>query len=107
MAPVLGGLLITPGASLVYQFQKFNPFVPRQFVYPSNLLGDYAKRTLGTNRFWAYGTGRIDANLSTTLGLYSPDGYNPLYPKWYGAFVQTAKNGTIPTDFTTQTRSDA
>lgn len=92
---------------LFYFFQKFNPFVRRELVFPSAPIFEYLKDNAGINRFWGYGTAAVEANFATQYSLFSPDGYDPLYPARYGEFIQSSKDGKIQTQFTNQTRSDA
>lgn len=88
-------------------FEKFNPFVPKELVFPKAPILNYLQRQKGINRFLGFSNSSIEANFATQYGLYSPDGYDPLYPKWYGEFIQSSKDGKIHTRFTDQTRSDA
>lgn len=92
---------------LFYTFIKFNPFVPGVFVYPSNKLIETLKPLTGINRFWGYGTAGIEANFATQLGLYSPDGTDPLNLAWYNRFLQSGNDGNIALTFNRTTRSDA
>ena len=96
-------VLLIHTADLFYAFQKFNPFVPADLLYPSTNIVTFLKDRAGADRIWGYGTAAIEANFATQLGLYSPDGYDPLYPKWYGEYVGLSKNGV----FDIATRSDA
>lgn len=102
-------LLIIPlcAIELAYGFLKFNPFVPRSFVYPENALIQFLKTQQGTNRVWGYGTAEMEANFATQVKLYSTDGTDPLNLQWYNQFIQSSKDGHIPDSFTRQTRSDA
>ncbi|MFC1646649.1 YfhO family protein [Patescibacteria group bacterium] len=92
---------------LFYYFHKFNPFVNNALTYPQTEIGKWLKNNQQLSRFWGYGTANIEANFSTALNLYSPDGYDPIYPKVYGELVLSSANGILPNDFTNQTRSDA
>lgn len=92
---------------LFYFFHKFNPFVPIQLVFPKTEIFNYLSKNAGINRFWGYGNAEIQANFSTQYSLFSPDGYDPLYPRTYGEFMQASSNGKIGTGFNNQTRSDA
>lgn len=92
---------------LFYFFQKFNPFVPRDLIFPKADIFSVLERENGINRFWGYGTGAIDANFATQYKLFSTDGYDPLYPSRYGGFIQSTSDGKIKEKFTSQTRSDA
>lgn len=88
-------------------FQKFIPIVPKQLVFPNASVVSYLKDNSGIGRIWGIGSARIEANFATQLGFYSPDGYDPLYPKWYGEFIRSSKDGKIHNAFDDQTRSDA
>lgn len=88
-------------------FVKFNPFSPKETVFPKTQILTFLQKNSGINRFWGYGTANIEANFATQYSLFSPDGYDPMYPKRYGEFVQSSKDGKIATNFSDQTRSDA
>lgn len=100
-------LVILQTMYLFRAFHKFNPFSPQELIFPKAEVFAFLKKEAGINRFWGYGSGAIEANFATEAQLFSPDGYDPLYPKWYGEFIQSSKNGKIETVFTDQTRSDA
>lgn len=100
-------LILIQCGDLFRSFQKFNPFVPSDLVYPPAPIINQLKKIAGINRFIGYGNSVIEANFATEEYIYSPEGYDPLYPKRYGQFIQSAKNGKIATSFTAQTRSDA
>jgi hypothetical protein len=107
MIPMLWLLLFVHTMDLSYVFFKFNPFVPVSYMYPPHAVSDHLSKQKVPQRFWGYGTAAIDANIATYLRIYSPDGYDPLYPKWYGEFIGAAKNGQLIRTFTNSTRSDA
>lgn len=92
---------------LFYFFNKFNPFVKKEIVFPDTKIISFLKTNAGINRFWGYGTANIESNFATQYSIFSPDGYDPLYPKWYGEFLQSSKDGKIHTDFSNISRSDA
>lgn len=92
---------------LFYFFRKFNPFVPPTYMYPNTAVVEWIKQNAGIARVWGYGSGSIEANFATQTKIYSPDGYDPLFPKHYGELLQTTKNGKLPASFTDTTRSDA
>lgn len=102
-------LVLIPLAAveLFYGFIKFNPFVPQSFVYPKSKLFETLGSLAGINRFWAYGTGEIEANFATQVGLYSPDGTDPLNLSWYNRLIQSSHRGNVAVTFTRTTRSDA
>lgn len=92
---------------LFYGFTKFNPFVPKVFIFPKNDLIQFLQSQRGISRFWGYGTGQIEANFATQEYLYSPDGTDPLNLKWYNKFIQAGDSGHVAQVFTRSTRSDA
>lgn len=100
-------LLITHTANAWRAFEKFNPFVPSQLVFPANDIFRFLKDRAEIDRFWGYGSGEIGANFAAQSAIFSPDGYDPLYPKRYGQFIQSAKSGIIGAEATGETRSDA
>lgn len=107
MILVLTFLLIVHSSDLFFHFQKFNPFVPKELVFPNAEIMNELQKTAGINRFWGYGSASIEANFATQYQIFSPDGYDPLYSKRYGEFIGSSRDGKIPKGFTTQTRSDA
>ncbi len=98
--------LLTVG-ELWYFFIKFNPFVPPSLVFPDAPVMRWLQKNAGIDRFWGYGTAAIEANIPTYYRLFSPDGYDPLYPRIYGEFIQASKKGKLTSQFSTTTRSDA
>lgn len=97
-------LIIT--AELFYSFTKFNPFVPKSFLYPPHEVLTFLQTHAGINRFWGYGTTRMESNLNLQYKLYSTDGTDPLNLAWYNKFIQSSANGKLPQTFTRVTRSD-
>ena len=92
----------------LWQFaRKFTPFTPRSLIFPQTTTLSYLRDNAGMNRFWGHGSAVIEANFATQYALYSPEGYDPLYPQRYGEFIAASVNGTIPPTFTGSTRSDA
>lgn len=92
---------------LFYYFQKFNPFVPQDLIFPKTDIFSTLYKNSGINRFWGYGTAAVEPNFQTQYFLFSPDGYDPLYPKRYGEFIQSTNQGLISKVFNNQNRSDA
>lgn len=100
-------LFLLQTADLFHSFEKFNPFSPREFIFPQISVFNFLKKEAGINRVWGYGNAFIEANFETQYSLFSPNGYDPLYPKRYGEFIQSSRDGKINQFFTNQTRSDA
>ena len=96
MTLVIVLLISLHAADLFVQFQKFNPFVPASFVFPETSIIQFLKEHAGSNRYWGYGTASIQANIASQYQIYSTDGYDPLYPKWYGEFLYGSRNGPTP-----------
>ena len=94
-------------AELLYGFLKFNPFVPKSFVFPENELIIFLQTQPGIDRFWGYGTAGIEANFATQGKIYSPDVTDPLNLKWYNQLIQASREGNLAQTFTRTTRSDA
>lgn len=88
-------------------FHKFNPFVPYELIFPESPVFTWLKDNTGLNRFWGFGSGRIEADFATKYKVFSPDGLDPLYPRRYGEFIQSSHEGKIITAFARETRSDA
>ncbi len=104
--PAITLLLFVHVLDLFVFFNRFNPFVPKQLVYPDHAVFSYLLNKT-PDRYWGYGTAGIPANFASQYGIYSPEGYDPLYPKWYGEFLYAYKNGTLMETFDDTTRSDA
>ncbi len=110
LAPkAIRGLLISTilTLELLFAFLKFNPFVPRSFVFPPHPLWEFLASQNQIKRFWGYGTAHILPNISTLYRIQSPDGIDPLNLKTYNQFIQGSHNGTLARTFSRTTRSDA
>lgn len=100
-------LLIILFADLFYFFNKFNPFSPSAFAFPQTEVIKFLQKNAGINRVWGYGFASLDSNIETQNAIYSTNGYDPLYPKWYGEFINSSKDGKILSSFNETTRSNA
>lgn len=81
-------LLITVGDSLRFAM-KWLPFDPKEFVFPDLPVISAMKQYIGQGREF----GNTGAFLDTYYHLPSIEGYDPLYNKYYGEFIQTANTG--------------
>lgn len=99
-------MLLIHMADLFVFFARFNPFVPARFVFPEHPVLTYLSNH-APQRYWGYGTARIDANFASQYHMFSPEGYDPLYPRWYGTFLYGYRLGEFANIFTNSTRSDA
>ncbi|HEX7041664.1 MAG TPA: YfhO family protein [Patescibacteria group bacterium] len=92
---------------LFYFFNKFNPFVNPQLLYPNTSVISEVQKLAGENRVWSYGDANIEPNVLSIFGIEDPNGYDPLYPKSYGEFISSSNDGSIHTNFDNNSRSDA
>lgn len=99
-------MLLMHTADLFVFFARFNPFVPARFVFPDHPVLTYLSKH-APDRYWGYGTARIDANFASQYHMFSPEGYDPLYPEWYGTFLYGYRLGEFANIFDDSTRSDA
>lgn len=81
-------LLLMTGDSLRFA-QKWMPFDARELFFPSVPVIEAMQKNIGTGR--AYGD--YGAFVDTYYNLPSIDGYDPLYNKRYGEFIQSASTG--------------
>ena len=97
-------LLIIHTLDLFVFFNRFNPFVPKALVFrlSDNHLS-CQKRRIGI------GDTALPILPQTSLPVRHvfPEGYDPLYPKWYGEFLYSYRNGSPLKQFDNATRSDA
>ncbi|MBU1327470.1 YfhO family protein [Patescibacteria group bacterium] len=99
-------ILITVG-ELFYAFHKFNPFSPPQHLYPQTDIVSFLRERSGIDRFWGYGTAKIDANIATYYRLFSPDGFDALNIRRYNELLRASQNGKFEHNFTHINRSVA
>ncbi len=99
-------LLVVHTLDLFIFFNRFNPFAERSLVFPDHPIITYLK-SQAPDRYWGYGTANIAANFASQYHLFSPEGYDPLYPKSYGQFLYSYKTGKPLAAFDNTTRSDA
>lgn len=88
-------LLIVVIADFYYLFVKFTPFTPPELIYPSTPVIQYLQQHAGINRSWGYGNAYIPANYATYFGIYSADGYDPLFNKEYDELLSSSETGEI------------
>jgi len=99
-------LIIVHTLDLFIFFRRFNPFVPKALVFPDHTMITYLKDK-SPDRYWGYGTANIAANFASQYGMFSPEGYDPLYPGLYGQFLYGYREGKLMETFDNATRSDA
>lgn len=80
----------------VGQFYFLNKYVVisnREFLYPDHFIfSDIQNQQNLTNRFLSFGL-PILSNINLFKHVYSPDGFDPLFPKRYGQLIYASKNG--------------
>lgn len=87
-----------------YWFNKYHPFSPPEFFFPKHPILETLQSKAGINRFHGNSAAHLDKNFATYYGIYSSEGYDPLYIKRYGEFIASAKDGTLQVNLQ---RSDA
>ena len=75
-------------------FYKITPFAPKDSFFPETEVAGFLSDR-GLDRYWGYGTATISTNYNLLLGVFSAEGYDPLYPKKYGQFIQSSVDGKI------------
>lgn len=68
---------------------KWMPFDERRFVFPKLPVIEVMQKNIGLGRVY----GEFGAFIDTYYDLPSIDGYDPLYSKRYGEFIQSATSG--------------
>lgn len=92
-------------ASTVYQAQKILYFSERSFAYPHLPVLETVQTLAGTHRVMSIGESYILRNFLSQYRIYSAEGYDALFPQWYGELLHSSKmNGTWTTQIT---RTDA
>lgn len=92
------GLSITllMGISGLYFVNKISPWGEKRFFYPSHAVTSFLKNEGGYYRFWGMGGATLPTNLATHYKIYDPQGYDSLWPKWYGELLAATEKETVP-----------
>ena len=88
-------LIVTAVFGLYFLF-KVSPFGLSKYYYPTHPTISYLQKNAGVDRFWGFGSARIAANFPTYYKVFSPEGYDSLWPRWYGELLSSTKTGHIP-----------
>ncbi|MDO8514956.1 MAG: YfhO family protein [bacterium] len=80
--------ILEPG----YYFVKHQPFSKQEYIFPPHPVFNFLK-TIAPDRFFGFGTARMDTNFATYYRVFDPNGYDPLYIKRYGELIYSSKNG--------------
>lgn len=90
-----GAFLAVTLISSLYFARKYLYFSQRQFVFPETAAIRKLRELSGYGRVWAYGDAYAEKNILTYFGLYSPEGYDALYPQRYGELLSlVSSDGT-------------
>jgi len=91
--------------SSFYFANKFLYFSERRFVFPEVPVITKLKEISGVNRVWGYGHGYLERNMNAYYDLYSPGGYEGLFPQRHGELLSLQESdGRITSQIN---RSDA
>lgn len=100
---VLAVLLIFAAVEYFYFLNKYQPFTPEKFVFPSHPVFNFLSEK-SPDRFYGTGTAYVDNNFATQYRVFSAEGYDSLYIKRYGQLLASTKDGKVSTQIP---RSDA
>ncbi len=85
-------------AGSFYLANKLLYFSDRQFEYPLVASIAKLKELAGYDRVWSYGDGYVVRNILSYYKIYSPEGYEALYPHRYGMLLNTIQTKGVVTD---------
>lgn len=82
----------------LYFANKMLYFSDRLFEYPQTMPISTLGSLAGINRVWSYGDGYIMRNVLSYYNIFSPEGYDALYPQRYGELLYTIGTKGVVTD---------
>lgn len=80
-------LLVITAADLLRFAEKFTPFTPQNYLFPSTKSVTYLQNQPGPFRIMATDSQLLPPNFSLMYKLQSLDGYDPLYLRRYGELI--------------------
>ncbi len=86
------------GFEYSYFMNKYLPWSPVQYMFPSHELVNKLSEVSGTERVYGYDTARIDTNLPVQWRVQSPEGYDPLFIRNYSELMRAGTTGKLETD---------
>lgn len=86
------------GFEYSYFLNKFLPWAPIQYMYPTHPLISKLQEITGTDRVYGYDTASFATNLPVQWRLQSPEGYDPLYIRSYAELMDAVTTGKLETD---------
>lgn len=78
-----------------YFFNKYQPFAKSALAFPQHPVFSFLQQHAGFDRYFGLGPAYIDSNFATYYRVFTPEGYDPLYPSRYSQFVSAAANKGI------------
>ncbi len=76
----------------IYYADKYLYFSERKFVFPQHPVWEQLQKYKNDHyRFWSYGKGHVESNFSTYYQVYSPEGVDAMYPRWYAQLFSGCK----------------
>lgn len=88
---------------LFYVANKVIPFTYPEMVFASHPLIEFLQKEKQPYRFVGSKASEIEPNFSTAYGIYSPEGYDALYPRYYGELVWSAESKELKEDISRTT----
>ncbi len=82
----------------IYFANKMLYFSDRKFEYPPLEPIITLRNLAGDDRVWSYGNGYIIRNMLSYYRIFSPEGYDALYPQRYGELLYTIGTKGVVTD---------
>lgn len=89
---ILVCLIILAVFDYSYFFNKYQPFTPAKFVFPKHPVFSEIVKNNKLSRYMGFDRAYIDSNFATYYRIYSPEGYDPLYPRRYSELLSQRKN---------------
>lgn len=90
------GILFLVCVSGVYYLWKVTPFGEMNFLYPRHPIVKFLQNEAGYSRYIGFGKATISSNFSTYFKIYGVDGYDSLWPRWYGELLSSTPQGVVP-----------
>lgn len=91
--------------------QKFTPFTDPAYLYPKTQVTTYLQENQGLQRYMTTDDRILLPNVNLAYGLYTIEGYDPLYSQDYGKLIQASKSQdlwpTKATGFNRLVKSDS
>lgn len=92
---ILFGLM---ALDLFYVANKVVPYAYPEHVFPSHPIIEFLQKEKEPFRFVGSNTPDFESNLSVYYRLYSVEGYDTMYPRYYGEFIWSAESGIYVPD---------